>query len=93
MQHVISKAGKPFLHDFAASKLVREPDLATQVPVLITACKAVQYASYERITRADRTNKNQQRNVEVEDSQCILNDMSFLGHKCGTICVGEAGQF
>ena len=55
MLHVIPKAQKPFLHDFTASKLVREPDLARQVPVLIMACKAVQYASYERIARADRT--------------------------------------
>ena len=67
MLHLISKTAKPFLHDFAASKLVREPDLAAQVPVLIVACKAVQYTSYERIACADRTNKNQQRNVNVED--------------------------
>ena len=55
MVHVIPQAGKAFLHDFAAGKLVREPDLAKHVPVLTVACKAVQYARYKRIARADRT--------------------------------------
>lgn len=58
MLHVIAKAGKSLLHDLTASKLVREPDLAAQVPIIAVACKAVQYARYERIARANRTGKN-----------------------------------
>jgi hypothetical protein len=55
MLHVASEAGKPFLHNFASSKLVREPELVGQIPIITVTGKTIEHARYERIARANRT--------------------------------------
>jgi hypothetical protein len=58
MLHVASEAGIPFLYNFASSKLVREPELVGQIPIITVAGKTVQHARYERIARANRTRQS-----------------------------------
>jgi hypothetical protein len=55
MPHAPSKPRKPLLHNFTSRKLIREPKLLQQRPIVDVASETVQHARYECIPRAYRT--------------------------------------